>query len=117
MISATLPSEYDPTRRDAAPKHDVTWRRGALATGVVGVGLTWFVANFAGLIGLFLEVPLNEVQNALGDVALYAPLATTGGALAAALSPSRRWSLWLGASALIGAAVWVLAVGLLGATL
>lgn len=118
MISAALPSEHDPIRRDDdAPKRYVTWRRGALATGIVVVGLTWFVANFAGLIGLFLEVPLNDLQHVLGDVAVYAPLATTTCAFAAALSPSRRWSLWLGAGALIGVAVWVLATGLLGATL
>ncbi len=90
MISAALPSEHDPIPRDDdAPKRYVTWRRGALATGVVVGGMAWFVANFAGLIGLFLEVPLNDLQNILGDIAVYAPLVTTGCALAAALSPSR----------------------------
>lgn len=118
MISAALPSEHDSIRRDDdVPKRYVTWRRGALATGVVVLGLTWFVVNLAGLIGLFLEVPLNDFQNALGDVAVYAPLATTGCALAVALAPSRRWSLWLGAGAPIGVAAWILATGLLGATL
>lgn len=105
-----------PSRRgdESRPRRYFTLRRALLIGTVLVVGLAWFVVNFAGLTGFFLEVPLNDVQSTVGDVAVYAPLATMACALAAALSPSGRWSLRLWCGVPFCVMVWVLATGLLG---